>query len=216
MGELNQAIRNIPMPAKIGRLRVSSRGFPVPWFVQWYGDEPDFRVIAPGKMGLAHNKRLCWICGEPLGRFLAFVIGPMCAINRVSSEPPSHRECAEYAAKACPFLSNPRMRRNENDLPEEGGVAGIHIAHNPGVTLVYVAHDYRPIRDHAGGVLFELGMPVSAVFYCQGREATRAEVLAAIDKGLPFLREHAAAEGPEAVAELNHYIRRGMELVPAA
>jgi hypothetical protein len=216
MPELNQSIRDIVMPSRIARLKVSDRGYPVPWFVKWYGNQPDFRVIAEGKMGLAFNRRLCWTCGEPLGRHLAFVIGPMCAVNRVSSEPPSHRDCAEYAAKACPFLSNPRMRRNENDLPDEGTTAGIAVAHNPGVALLYTTMGYRPMSDGRGGTLFELAQPVSATFFCQGREATRAEVMAAIDKGLPILYDHARAEGREAVAELERRIRRGMELVPAS
>jgi hypothetical protein len=40
--------------------------------------------------------------------------------------------------------------------------------------------------------------------------------MAAIDKGLPILYDHARAEGREAVAELEVRIRRGMELVPVS
>jgi len=41
----------------------------------------------------------CWLCGQPLGKFMCFVVGPMCAINKTSAEPPSHRDCALYAVQ---------------------------------------------------------------------------------------------------------------------
>jgi hypothetical protein len=142
----------------------------VPWFVAWIDGVPDFRVIAPGKIAEAHNHRKCWICGEKVGKYLASVIGPMCAINRVASEPPSHRECAEFAAKACPFLTRPKMRRNERDLPQERcDPAGQHIPRNPGVALIWITKSYRPF--HAGnGVLFEVGEPMETLWFAEGRE----------------------------------------------
>lgn len=110
------------IPDRIKRLPVDHRDFPVPWFVQWFDDgkpsdfgigTADFRVIDARKIGVAIRERRCWVCGDRLGVHLAFLIGPMCAVNRVISEPPSHRECAEFSAQTCPFLSRPRMRRNE-------------------------------------------------------------------------------------------------------
>src|ERR1700757_2055277 len=98
-----------PLPARIQSLPVDARGFPVPWFVEWFhadgtpfeypemsiraGDYPDFRVVDSRKFGIAHREKRCWVCGGPRGKYVAFVIGPMCAINRVSSELPSHRDC---------------------------------------------------------------------------------------------------------------------------
>jgi hypothetical protein len=210
---LNAAIKNIPLPSRMARRPVSDRGFPVPWFVAKINGEWDFRAIAPGAMVDAYRKRLCWLCGEPLGRYVAFVIGPMCAINRVSSEPPSHRECAVYAVKACPFLSKPNMRRNEKDLPIGKDIAGIHLEHNPGVSLVWICRSYHPMKV-VGGTLFEVGPPSETHFYREGRIATRAEVLDAIDKGLPYLREIASIEGGE--RELDQHIERAMKLVPVA
>ena len=52
----------------------------------------------------AFKRGLCWVCGEPLGVHKVYAIGPMCVINRTTSEPASHRDCAEFAVKACPFL----------------------------------------------------------------------------------------------------------------
>jgi hypothetical protein len=120
---------NLPeIPARIANLHKDSRGYPVPWFVAWLkgGEpcppgrgEPDFRIIGPGKLTQAYNESRCWICGRSLiGSSRIFVIGPMCVINRVTSEPPNHRECAEFAAKACPFLTNPRQKRDYKDMIE--------------------------------------------------------------------------------------------------
>src|SRR5215813_14608572 len=133
---LNKAIADIPMPDRMRRLPISSEGYPVPWFVASPKGKPDFRVVNTGAPGRAIRANLCWICGQTLGRFRAFVIGPMCAVNRVSSEPPSHRDCAEYAVKACPHLSHPAAKRNEKGLSEEmlsSFIGGHGLTHNPGV-----------------------------------------------------------------------------------
>src|SRR5215510_13198920 len=172
MRELNASIRAIPLPTRMRHLPISATGYPVPWFVNWLDGEPDFRVVGPGRIGRAIRADLCWLCGETLGKFKAFTIGPMCAVNRVSSEPPSHRECAEYAVQACPFLTRPRMRRNEKDVPEDRiDPAGIMIPRNPGVALIWITRDYSPFRARGGGYLFHLDEPESLHFYAEGRPA---------------------------------------------
>jgi hypothetical protein len=175
---------------------------------------PDFRVIDARRMVLAVNHRRCWVCGEQLGRCLAFVIGPMCAINRINSEPPSHRDCAEFAARACPFLTRPRMVRREDNLPE--GIkepAGIGLTRNPGVTLLWVTRSYRPFKVD-NGWLFRLGDPEEVCWYCQGRPATRAEIMASVDSGLPLLRDAAEVDGAEVIAEIEQRYRDLERLLP--
>jgi hypothetical protein len=138
----------------------------------------------------------------------------MCSINRISSEPPSHRECAEYAVKACPFLSKPRARRNEEGLPNlEDHAAGNPIPHNPEATLIWLTRDYKPVRV-PNGVLFEIGEPTETLWFKEGRKATRAEIDASINKGLPFLIAKATEEGPDAITELDRYIKRAEKLLP--
>src|SRR5258708_39459955 len=109
MQKLNQSLWSLAIPQRMARLPISPTGFPVPWFVAWVDGVPDFRVIGPDKIVQAVKRNLCWLCGQPKGIHHAFVIGPMCAINRTISEPSSHLECAQFAAVACPFLANPRM-----------------------------------------------------------------------------------------------------------
>jgi hypothetical protein len=183
----------IDMPERCAKLPLDARGFPVPRFVKWINDQPDFRVLNEQHMLKAVKHKVCWICGEPLGRFLAFPIGPMCAVNRVTSEPPCHRECAIFAIKNCPFLSNPISKRNERDLPDErGGPGGIMLSHNPGGVCLWITKSYRILTiDNPGmeGVLFNLGDPDQVTWWVSGRPATRDEVTAMLDRGFPKLLE---------------------------
>jgi hypothetical protein len=212
---LNAAIKDIPLPARLARRPVSENGFPVPWFATalphggW-----DLVRIDPAKIVEAHVRKRCWVCGEPLGQYLCFVIGPMCAVNRVAADPCVHRDCAEYAVRACPFLARPRARRNETYGP--GKASGIALAHNPGACVIWVTKSYRLIRDHNRGILFNIGPAVEVYWYAEGRAATRAEIEAAMAKGLPFLREMAHQDGPDAVKELEQMLATAQLLLPAA
>jgi hypothetical protein len=212
---LNAAIKDIPMPERLARRPVSERGFPVPWFVSWIGGKWDFVNLDPNKIGEAYHRNLCWLCGGTLGRFKAFTIGPMCSINRVSSEPPAHKECAEYAVRACPFLARPNAKRNEKaHQGKTEDIPGVAIEHNPGATLIWVTKTFRPMRVDRG-VLFQIGEPVEVQWFAEGRQATRAEIDAAIAKGLPLLRKAAEQDGPEGMRELEGYIKRAEKLLPA-
>jgi len=204
----------VGLPDRMKALPVDRRGYPVPWFVTWIDGEPEFRVITPEKIAMAHRLERCWVCGQPRGRFMAFVIGPMCSINRVSSEPPSHRDCAIYSAEHCPFLTIPKMHRRENALPE-GHIdpAGVMIRRNPGVTMVWITRGYR-IEVDGPGVLFRIGDPVEVLWYAEGRTATRAEVEASVESGLPTLADMAAAEGPKATAELERMTLAAIQTWP--
>ena len=213
-------------PIRIARLPIDERGYPVPWFVAYFLDgaevgrgtphaKPDFRVLASGKRELAVKKRLCWVCGEPLGVHQVFAIGPMCAVNRTTMEPPSHRACVEYSARACPFLTVPARRRNEAGLDEiEHVVAGEMIARNPGAIALWESA-YRPFKV-ANGWLIRIGEPHRVDWWARGRQATRAEIEEAIATGYPELMAKAKLDGPEAIAELELYRKDAERFLPAA
>ena len=220
-----------PMTERIAKLPVY-RGYPVPWFVEWIvtvdGEpqevpigqgEPDFRIMSGERFYQALRSSLCWVCGERLGAHKAFTIGPMCAVNRTSAEPPSHRDCAEWSARNCPFLTRPHMRRREAGLPagidpENPNTAGIMLKRNPGVTLVWVTRKPKMRRDPSGGILFDIGEPYDVSWWREGRPATREEVQASIDSGLPSLRD--LTRGRDEVRELDRRVRDAMALLPAA
>jgi hypothetical protein len=203
------------LPERMRGRPVDARGFPVPWFVATIDGEPDFRVIRPNGLVIAVKQNRCWICGVALGQHKAFCIGPMCAINRITSEPPSHRECAEFAVRACPFMLRPRMKRNTVDLPENyREPAGIHVSRNPGVMCMWITKSFKPFRVD-NGYLLEIGEPESVTWWTEGRYAKRAEVQASIDSGFPQLFELAEKDGPGAMAELIAKVNKMQPLLPA-
>lgn len=210
------------LPPKMRPLPTDKHHRPIPWFVHRDDDgTPDFRVIRARGIEEAYHFGWCWVCGQPRGRTAAFVIGPMCAVNRVVSEPPSHLECATYSALACPFLSTPRMTRRTTGLPDERvPSAGSAIERNPGAAIVWSSKTWRPFRVPEGmgerGVLFYVGDPIRVAWYANGRDATRDEALDAIASGIPTLQAEAEQDrNPEAAAaELGQQHMRALELVP--
>jgi hypothetical protein len=207
-------------PRFMEKLPVDRRGYPVPWFVQWLNGEPEFRAMDLRKFRLAIDERRCWTCGHQLFREEVFVIGPMCSVNRISSEPASHRECAVYAAKNCPFLSKPHMVRREDGLIDKQQSAGVMSPRNPGVILLWYTyrHELLEIRKPkmgGEGFLFKLGRPFKLEWYCRGRFATREEALESFESGLALLRETAAInDGPEGVEQCEREIAEARRYIP--
>lgn len=217
------------MPPNMARLPRDEAGRPIPWFAAVIDGKHDFRVIDARKIGLAVKAGLCWVCGKPLYAMKSFLVGPMCALNRVSAEPPSHLDCARYSARVCPFLITPGKVRRPMD-PESGtslaqadqsaavvegeDIPGFMIMRNPGVALVWTTKTYK-LELH-NGLLFRLGDPAGMEFYAEGRAANRAEIDAAVQSGLPILRERAGTEGPKAVAALEAQLAGFTALLDAA
>jgi hypothetical protein len=215
------------LPRRIAKLQKDERGFPVPVFVQWFrqdgkpaelpseGDRPDFRYANSDFRVLAFKRGLCWICGEALGVHRIYAIGPMCVINRTTSEPASHRECAEFSAKACPFLIRPRMRRIGFDEDEPHVVSGHLIERNPGCVCLYETRKAKAFRPEGGGWLIRLGEPDRVDWWAEGRQATRAEILASMMSGYPLLAEEARKESAEALHALARMRDDALRFLPA-
>lgn len=204
-------------PDRIKALPIDRRGFPVPFFVGWQDGEPVFPAMDPEKLLAAIKREVCWVCGQPLGRHRVFVIGPMCVANRVSSEPPSHQECARFAAENCPFLANPRMGRVPRERYGGEDPAGIMLDRNPGVTaLAYTEGRTKYFNDGKGGVLFEVAPILRVEWWASGRAATHAEVAESFNSGLPNLQRLANEEGPAAIAALARREREARALFPEA
>lgn len=196
------------IPKRLAR-RPRFGGYVVPYFVQWlrFGEladetdndaRPDFRVINRARFIRCLRWRRCWLCGEPLGARATFVAGPMCTINRISAEPPSHHDCAEYAARVCPHLANPRHERRDGHYAREKiAAAGHMLLHNPGAVVLWTTARWQAFDAQTGqdGILIEMGEPTAVSWWAEGRRATRHEVDQALMRGMPKLLELAEADG---------------------
>lgn len=206
-----------PLPERLRLLPIDDRGYPVPWFVAWLDGVPEFRAMDPRKFVSAVRDKLCWVCGQPLGRWLAFPVGPMCTVNRTTPEPPSHRECATWSIRNCPFLAQPDLKRRQGELPEDrekpGGFA---LMRNPGVIALYITRRFEVFDAGGGKPLITMGEPEEVTWWREKRPATRAEVEASVNSGLPALSAMAQRDGPLAVRELLRVLERAQQLYPAA
>lgn len=210
-----EAASGIEAPASMKSRPVDHRGFPVPWFVTNKTNDGlwDFVHIERNRMIEAIRFEKCWVSGQKLGRYKAFCIGPMCAINRTAGDPPVTKEIALWSVKVCPFMSRPRARRSdhsENTVDEDRVFDGVGIMRNPGVTAVWVSKN----SEYQQGRGFYIGDPVEVTWWREGRPATRAEVDASIASGIHILKGMAREEGPDAEAELQRYIERAERLLP--
>jgi hypothetical protein len=178
----------------------------------------DFRIADYYKRAIAVKKHLCWVCGDKLGKYMSFVIGPMCTVTRTTSEPPCHLECAIFSATACPFLTKPRMKRNPKDLEDIGAVnpPGFMIERNPGAVAVWTTREYTPFLT---GVekewLIRIGHPEQILWFAESRTANRDEVKASIDSGYQLLLKEAEKDGRQAVIELSEHMIAVEELLPS-
>lgn len=189
-----------PIPAKMLKLPVA-RGYPVPYFVAWLDGDgkplprgqgtPDFRVLFPDVVRDCYFNERCWVCGGFLNSaWQSFVIGPMCSVTRTSAEPGGHYDCACWAAAACPFLARPHARRRDITGPAIVDAPGEMIDRNPGASCVWTSRNAHRFPDGRGGFLFNVGDPSKErppIWFAQGREATREEVMESINSGLPIL-----------------------------
>lgn len=159
------------------------RSLPLPWFAGRGADgRLSFTILDGAKKIEAVERRLCWMCGKPLERVYAFVLGPIQTITRTVTEPPSHPGCADYASKVCPFLSNPARDRFD-------GVAASDAPANPGVFALWRTYSFE-LGDRGR---FIVGEPIGISWRTRGRRATVAEIKAAQAMAAKLYAEASAA-----------------------
>lgn len=171
-----------PLPKRMYHLPIDERGYPIPEFVSNIDGKRDFRIVSLEHLANCIRHDLCWICGQLLDVWKVFVIGPLPAIQGITNEPPSHRECAEFAVGVCPFLLLPKAQHRSIDNPNVQKRPRASET-NPGVSCLYTVKGYA-YHKKPKGIIFSTGRAVRVDWYRQGRRATRSEVLAAINVSL--------------------------------
>ena len=206
-----------PLPLNMSQLQVDERGYPVPAFVQWIDGKPDFRVANAQFREYALANDVCFVCGRHFtNRRRWYVLGPMCVINRNTSEPACHYECAVYSAKACPFLVRPHAKRREAGRPE-GVVEPVGmIKRNPAVVALYHARTRTVHRTSPwqGEYLLGLGEPLEVEWIAEGQPANREQVLESILGGFHLLVEAAKQDGEAGLRELFYMTGQAYPLLP--
>jgi hypothetical protein len=173
-------------------LPVDDRGYPIPEFVSRLDGKRDFRVVSLDHLAKCIRDDVCWICGQPLDELKVFVVGPIPAIRGISNEPPSHPECAEFAAAACPFLLLPKAQHRPVENPRVKKMPGATRT-NPGICCLYTVRGYA-YDEKPKGTIFRTGRAVRVDWYTQGRRAEREEVAAALEASLRTMGHNEAIE----------------------
>ena len=148
--------RDVPIPGRLARRPRDKRGYPIPAMVLIKADgTPDFRVTDVEKWVKACNERTCALCGEQLGRHLAFVGGPRVHENRLFTDLPMHLECAEYALRVCPYIAVPNFKY-ANALPDVGEGVSLRVAAEvevarPDRFMLGITRSYQVVMLPGGG-----------------------------------------------------------------
>lgn len=111
--------RILRIPRRMRKLPIEKRGYPVPFatMIDPITGQPDFRILDIRRQMQCFKDKLCAMCGEPLGRYIAFIGGPKSGESHRFNDPGMHRECAEYAAVVCPYISRETAQhRSISDL----------------------------------------------------------------------------------------------------
>src|SRR5258707_235184 len=88
--------KRIATPPKfLSHLKTYS-GYPVPFTQVWIDDKPDFRAVDPARTMQCVQEKLCAICGRRLGEKCCFIGRPLSKTNRLFTDPPMHKPCADF------------------------------------------------------------------------------------------------------------------------
>jgi hypothetical protein len=164
------------VPERIKRLN-QYRGQLVPWWVSWtslesdrptqVGDgRPRFDLSSrPKRFERAMREHRCWTCGDHLGTTVCFLTEPHWVVQGLSGEPPSHSDCAAYAATHCPYFVGPQAP----------------------LLCLWMCRRYATVKS-AAGPLVKISGATQIDWFCAGKPARRAQIVAAFAATMPKLR----------------------------
>lgn len=130
--------KHFTIPPELEHLPIDERGYPIPFFVGKINGKINFKYQDRKKMEACIQHRWCPICAKRLDKVFSYVItGPRGLKNRVVSDAPMHRLCAEFTLQACPHIHFQKSERKEN-------VEGTYILTNkPDVLYLIQVDEWR-------------------------------------------------------------------------
>jgi len=156
----------IPIPAFLSHLKVTDKGYPIPYFVAYVDGKPDFRLLDPQKQVRCADMFLCGICGKKLfKKAYYFISGPQGYTNKISTDPAMHRECAEYSLNACPHLHIQKTVRREKGLERLHEEQSDWMADKPETMLLVKCDKYKRIMPDKPGLWLISFRPISYETY---------------------------------------------------
>jgi hypothetical protein len=146
------------------------RKVPVPYMNVLSDGTVDFSGISTAAVIECGTDRLCGICHRPLSYWIAFVGGPLSAKNGLYTDPPFHRECAEFAMEHCPHIKVRNHRRTPEDKMADGTwVSPGAVLDKPDQWIIGLTRDYRMVAHHEG-LLFKTAPIKSTLVYEYGED----------------------------------------------
>jgi hypothetical protein len=152
-------------PARIRKLPRDTHGHPIPWFA-WRDAEGQVHIttIDQQKRRWSYQFGICQICGQRLGAYKAFALGPNQVETRTTTEGPAHPGCVRYALRVCPFLSNPNWKRHDGTK-----------SFNPGKFALWITRDYEIGVLPDGAIAIIVGEPVSVRWWTAGHQLEKSK-----------------------------------------
>lgn len=178
------------LPLRMRSLPKDAEGKPIPHLLGLVATKFESSLGPDLVLTTLCKQERCWLCGDKLGQYAAFVGEPSTSVTRISRTPPAHHDCAKYAA-----------------------MTGLMQPKDAKVTLVWVTRHHQ-LQTTANGLLFILGEPEQTFWFSGGRCATREEVQAALEKGAAPLYEIARRGGDAALSGLDLQLARARRQFP--
>lgn len=165
-------LSGVAMPDRIAALPRDARGYPIQVTAGKGTDgSVDFRAIDMIAWVRCIKTRRCGICGQPMGRHVAFVGGPRSMQARAFMDVGMHLDCARYACQVCPFLAAPKFAysRATPQLPgNDMHVSNTVSTERPAYFGLGVATQYRVVPNGPDDVAILASEWVSTEWWKEG------------------------------------------------
>jgi hypothetical protein len=139
------------------------RRLPVPYVQLLNADgTADFAAVHGDKALAAALARLCGLCGQDIGYWVAFISGERSVEQEVFLDPPMCVPCAEDALRLCPHMARERVLRRPNFNPDVITPPGF-VEDKPGRFGLYITRTFRVVSGGPPGTYLFRPAPAKTV-----------------------------------------------------